>query len=52
MLVGYYLIVNPLVTMAINFGCIPARPIESLALAFWVSMVGFFPNSGGLLPYQ
>jgi len=43
MLADYYLIVNPLVTMAINFGCTPARPIGRLALACGVTMVGFCP---------
>ena len=47
MLAGYYLIVNPLVTMVINFGCTPARSIGSLALAHRVTMVGFRPNNGG-----
>jgi len=32
-----------LITMGINFGCTPARPIGSLALACGVTMVGFFP---------
>ena len=43
MLAGYYLIVNLLVTMAINFGYTPARPIESLTLARRGTMVGFAP---------
>ena len=51
MLAGYYLIVNPLVTIAINFGCTPTRPIGSLALAHRATIVGFCPNNGGLLPY-
>ena len=51
MLVGYYLIVNPLVTMAINFGCTPTRLIGSLALARGVTMVDFCLNNGALLPY-
>jgi len=51
MLIGYYLIVNPLVIVAINFDCTPTRPIKSLALAHRVTMVAFYPNNGGLLPY-
>ena len=43
MLVGYYLIANPLVTTTINLGCTPARPIGSLLLARGVTMVGFLP---------
>jgi len=53
MLAGYYLIVNPSATMVINFECTPARPIESLALARGVTMVGFCPimNTSGVINY-
>ena len=51
MLVGYYLIVNPLVTTAINFGHTPAKLIGSLPLARGVTIVGFCPNNGGVTNY-
>jgi len=53
---GYYLIVNPLITMVINFGCTPSKPIESLALAHGVIIVGFCPINehfaGSLIMWQ
>ena len=63
MLAGYYLIVNPLVTIAINFGYTPVGPIKSQALAFGVTwwalaltMVGFCPINkhltGSLIMWQ
>jgi len=59
MLAGYYRDSEPLDNMVINFGCTPARSIESLPLAHGVTwwafarnLVGFFPELGGLLSYQ
>jgi len=55
MLANYYLGIESLDNMVINFECTPVRPIESLALAcgvtWWayaLNMVGLYPKLGGM----
>jgi len=42
---------KPLDNMAINVGCTPARPIESLALAHGLTWWAYALNNGRFLPW-